>query len=236
MKWYYLALDLFSISFPLIRSFEPKIKYYSKLKFLLPALLFANLIYIPWDIWFTKTGVWGFNQDYLLGYSLFSLPLEEWLFFIVIPYACFFIYEVSLYFFKLKPFVTAPVYHALLALVLLVLGFRNMDQTYTTMVFWGCALTLILANMLIKEARWSYFWLMYGLSLIPFLIVNGALTGAFTPSPVVWYNNSENLGIRLVTIPIEDTIYLLFYLLLIFIVYENLSQKNKSVTIINSND
>ncbi len=25
MKWYYLALDLFSISFPLIRSFEPKL-------------------------------------------------------------------------------------------------------------------------------------------------------------------------------------------------------------------
>ena len=236
MKWYYLALDLFSLSFPLIRSFENKLKFYTKLKYLFPALLFANIIYIPWDIWFTKTGIWGFNQDYLLGYSLFSLPLEEWLFFLVIPYACFFIYEVGLYFFKLKPFNTAPVYHALLALVLLVLGFRNMDQTYTTLTFWGCAFTLILANMLIKEARWNYFWLMYGLSLIPFLLVNGALTGAFTPEPVVWYNNTENLGIRLVTIPIEDTVYLLFYLLLIFIVYENQSRKKEFTVIEPSNN
>jgi lycopene cyclase domain-containing protein len=68
MKWYYLALDLFSLSFPLIRSFENKLKFYTKLKYLFPALLFANIIYIPWDIWFTKTGIWGFNQDYLLGY------------------------------------------------------------------------------------------------------------------------------------------------------------------------
>jgi lycopene cyclase domain-containing protein len=227
MKWYYLALDLFSISFPLIRSFESKIKFYTKFKFLFLGLFFANAIFIPWDIWFTSAGIWGFNQDYLLGYTFLHLPLEEWLFFIVIPYACFFIYEAGLYFIKLKPFITAPVYHALLALGLLVLGFRNMDQTYTTMVFWGCAFTLILANMLIKEARWNYFWLMYGLSLIPFLLVNSALTGAFTPKPVVWYNNAEILGIRLYTIPIEDTVYLLFYLLLIFIVYENQSHKTK---------
>lgn len=220
MKWYYLLLDLLSVSFPLIRSFEPKIRFVSKWKFLFPGILLAGAIYIPWDIWFTVSGVWGFNQDYLVGISFVHLPLEEWLFFLVIPYACFFIFEVGVHFFKLQEFKTAPVYHAVIALVLLVLGYRNMDHTYTSIVCWGAGITLLIANVVIRQARWSYFWVMYGISLVPFLIVNSALTGSFTDKPVVWYNNSENSGIRLGTIPAEDTVYLLFYLLLIFMVYE----------------
>lgn len=226
MKWYYLLLDLFSISFPLIRSFEPKIRFVSKWKYLFPGMLFAGLIYIPWDIWFTRSGVWGFNPDYILGINILHLPLEEWLFFIFIPYACFFIFEVGVYFFKLKEFKTAPVYHAVIALVLLVMGYRHMEQTYTSIVCWGAGISLLIANVVIREARWSYFWAMYGISLVPFLLVNSALTGSFTPKPVVWYNNLENCGIRLGTIPIEDTVYLLFYLLLIFMVYETLYRKD----------
>jgi lycopene cyclase domain-containing protein len=63
------------------------------------------------------------------------------------------------------------------------------------------------------------FYFSYLIILIPFLIVNGILTGAFTPSPVVWYNDSENLGLRIITIPIEDLGYaftMLFGNLMIF--------------------
>ena len=45
---------------------------------------------------------------------------------------------------------------------------------------------------------------------IPFGLVNGVLTSL----PVVWYNDLENLGFRLVSIPVEDTMYNMLMLMM----------------------
>jgi lycopene cyclase domain-containing protein len=37
--------------------------------------------------------------------------------------------------------------------------------------------------------------------------MNGILTGTLIGGQVVWYNDEENLGIRLLTIPLEDLFY-----------------------------
>jgi len=65
------------------------------------------------------------------------------------------------------------------------------------------------------------FLIAYGIMLIPFLIVNGFLTSI----PVVLYNNAENLGIRIYTIPFEDMFYGMLLILMTIVVYENLKQK-----------
>ena len=63
------------------------------------------------------------------------------------------------------------------------------------------------------------------ITLIPFFIVNGVLTGSFIENEVVWYNNAENLNIRMFTIPIEDTVYALCMLLTVFVLLEHFEAK-----------
>ena len=61
--------------------------------------------------------------------------------------------------------------------------------------------------------------------LIPFLIVNGILTGSFIKDEVVWYDDLENLGLRIFTIPIEDAFYGMLLLSLSISIYEYLRKK-----------
>ena len=79
----YLLLDAFTIIGPLSLSFDKKVAYYKDWKYLLPSLLYVSFFYLIWDIWFTEIQVWEFNFQYLLGPTLFNLPIEEYAFFFV---------------------------------------------------------------------------------------------------------------------------------------------------------
>ena len=40
-----------------------------------------------------------------------------------------------------------------------------------------------------------------------FLLSNGILTGSGLENPIVWYDDTENWSLRLMTIPLEDHLY-----------------------------
>ena len=86
----YFWINILSISVPFLVSFHPRIKLYKNWGPLFLAMILAMVPFIVWDIYFTEKGYWGFNPDYLSGTYLFNLPIEEWLFFICIPYSCIF--------------------------------------------------------------------------------------------------------------------------------------------------
>lgn len=217
----YLGLDLFTLSYPLAQSFEWRLEYYRKWKGLFRGILVAGTLFIIWDIAFTHMGVWGFNPRYLSGWYIGNLPVEEWLFFLVVPFACLFLYEVMNFYLKYDPFRTTwRPFSIALAVFLLATGIWHFDKWYTALTFIATGAYLLYLVYGLRVAWLSRFYIGYLVSLIPFLLVNGILTGSFIEDEVVWYNNTENLGIRIFTIPLEDSIYLLLLLLLVTTFYE----------------
>ena len=98
----YFKLLLFTISFPLLASWDKRFNYASKFKFLFPSIFITGSFFIVWDIIFTQNGVWGFSETHTSNINILSLPIEEWLFFIIIPFSCVFIYESVKYFFDIN--------------------------------------------------------------------------------------------------------------------------------------
>ncbi|MBN3521293.1 lycopene cyclase domain-containing protein [Algoriphagus lutimaris] len=220
-KYLYLGVNLFTISFPLVRSFEQRIQYFKNWKFLFPAIFLTGSFFLIWDHWFTKLGVWEFNPTYILGIYFFDLPLEEWLFFLTVPFACVFIYEVLNYFFPtdpLKAFGKPFVY--VMVPFLLGLGFMHLDKLYTSINFLIGAGALVTHFLVFNDKYLGKFLFAYLVHLIPLFLCNGILTGGLTEEPVVIYNNAENLGIRIWTVPVEDTIYSMTLLLMNISFYE----------------
>lgn len=219
-RWYYLGLDVLSIAFPLAASFEPRIAYWRKWRGLFAGMGVMMVVFIIWDALFTAHGVWGFSDRYTLGIRFLHLPIEEWLFFIAIPYSCVYLYEVMRYAVRrdMLGTVAQPLSVALITVLLLV-GLLHLDRLYTAVTFL-CTAALLAVHVLMRTPWLGRFYLGYAVSLIPFFIVNGILTGWLLPEPIVWYNDGENLGIRMNTIPLEDSIYLLFFLLLTITFYE----------------
>jgi len=221
----YLYLDLFTFLGPLILSFDKRVAFFKHWKALGVGLIVMMLVFIPWDINFTENGIWGFNPSYLTGIDFFGLPLEEWLFFIVVPYACIFIYACTNVYIKKDIFRrSAPYIFIGIAVINLVIGFSNLNRAYTSITCLSLAL-LLLYLVWVKAEFLSRFLIAYLIVTIPFLIVNGVLTGTGITEEVVWYNNAENLSIRLFTIPIEDTMYNLLMLLLVVIPYNFIQKK-----------
>ncbi len=219
---YFLILGL-SILYPLAQSFEKRVFMYRKMKFIFPGIFFTALLFIIWDVIFTENRIWGFNHSYTKDWYILGLPLEEWLFFLVIPYCIFFLHEVLRFFVK-KFYIPLFAKYAtwvmvIAALVALPLTWGK-TYTFTTIAF---VLPFLALQLVLKTWKtwFSGFLLTYLVSFIPFIIVNGILTRI----PVVWYNNAENLSTRITTIPVEDFIYLLGMLLPAFTIYQWLLHK-----------
>ena len=227
----YLWLDVLTILFPLLLSFDKKVAFVKDWKSVGVGFLLVGLPFIIWDVFFTKHGVWGFNPDYLVGIDIFNLPLEEVLFFLVVPFSCTFIFACCrAYFAKINFSKFNLVFYAALIVYCIILLINGWGGAYT-MTTVVCAI-LIAPILFINRERLHHLPIAFLISVVPFFLVNGVLTGAVTPEPIVWYNDLENSGIRLITIPMDDIIYAWVILSSFMLIFSRMKKTTKRESLI----
>ncbi len=200
----YAYILLGSLSFPLLFSLFYKDLINHWKSFGISTLSIA-ILFLIWDAVFTKNGVWGFETTYCIGIYFFKMPIEEWLFFFIIPFSSLFIHFALFHSFpKLKLNKNISKYLSSLLIILSVYLISTQHTKAYTLVNFSILACILLTGLIYHQTLLQKFYLSFLIILFPFLIVNGILTGALTETPIVWYNNSENLGIRVGTIPVED--------------------------------
>jgi lycopene cyclase domain-containing protein len=224
MQLNYLTLDILILIFPLIFSFKWMFPYYKNYKPLAASIVIVGGVYIFWDIIVTWRGDWWFNHEYLFdfGFTLGGIPVEEALFFVVVPYSCIFIYENLNFFFKDQEMPFNRIAYYMAAAIFLIAGLIFYHQDYTILALLSVSAFLVIAATWFQDILKSRnFWLYIGISFVAFLIFNYILTSI----PIVLYNPNAIWGGtveqiwygRFITIPFEDFFYnfsmLSFYLL-----------------------
>lgn len=204
----YLLVLFFTIIICFIASFDRRIRFDRHFGAFIKAAVLVAIPFIAWDVWFTAEGVWWFDTNYTLGLVIAGLPLEEWLFFLCIPFSCIFTYYCIDKFFKwewlaglnnLIVFVTV--------VVCSVMALLHYDKIYTLVTAIATLGTLIYLHF-IARAEWiGKASLVFTILMLGFFPVNGVLTGSWIASPIVNYNPGDFLGIRMGTIPVEDAVY-----------------------------
>ncbi len=171
-----------------------------------------------------RIGHWSFNKEHLTGIWIFGIPLEEFLFFITVPYACLFTYEVIVHYFKEWKVPFNRFIYIGSAVLIGASAFLFIDQGYTFVVLICTSLMIMIISLpdgsLFTSRR---FWIYTMITLVLFTTFNMVLTAI----PIVEYSSQHIWGGdglfngRFFTIPLEDffynfsllTIYLFIYLL-----------------------
>ena len=227
MAYTYSLVLFFTVIICFVASFDKRLLFNRHFGAFIKAAVLVAIPFIAWDVWFTAKGVWWFNTDYTLGIVIAGLPLEEWLFFICIPFSCVFTYYCLDKFYKmewLSGFNNLIVF--VTVIVCSVVALLHYDKIYTLVTAIATILTLIYLHFIVS-AKWiGKASFVFTVLMLGFFPVNGVLTGFGLESPIVNYNPNNFLGIRIITIPIEDAVYGYTQFLLVLYFFK-LFSKNK---------
>lgn len=224
MKNYiYLLLTLILILIPIIFSLGKSIRVISKIKNMLPAIIFSGTIFIIWNMRFDELGIWNYNPDYLTGIQILRMPLEAWLFLFGISCYPLFIYEwvkIKFQHFEMPNFFLA------ISLVLFVLfgllAFFSRLELYTFFTFF--LLTIYFGYTIFRnrfKKHFTKFYVAFIIAVIPFIVIKSVLISL----PAFSYNNMHIIGVHIFNVPVEDLGYFFLLFLMNTTIFEYLNER-----------
>jgi lycopene cyclase domain-containing protein len=216
-KHAYVIIPFFSFLGPMIMSFDEKVYFIQYLPAILVAIGIVGALYIIWDVIVTNQGHWSFNDEFVGKTRIAHLPLGEWLFFLLIPYAVIFIYEVVAAYFGIGEFSASSNWiQYLLAGLFVIPAIIWRKKGYTFLAMASSSIFFLVSAIITPGIITAPGYLLFLLfSFIVFVIVNGI----YTSLPTIVYSEKAVLGPRVGSIPIEDFFYNLSYLGLTITVY-----------------
>ena len=221
----YARIDLLVLALPLALSFDRKVAFWRNWPRALAAIAAVGVVFGAWDSWMAARGIWSFNPEYAGTWRFLHLPLGEWLFFACVPYACLFVLACVRAYLRDRAWPVPRRVVVAGAAFFLVLAWRFRELGYTATVFLSAGVALAAMEAVIPATlRSRNFWVAMGLTYLPFLIANGALTGI----PIVLYDDAENLGIRAGSIPVEDFVFSFSMLALAVGVYDGAGKRRNA--------
>lgn len=189
-----------------------------KPSYFLKAVWLPATVYIVWDIFATANSHWAFTDKHVSNIKLLDLPIEEYLFFLVIPLCSVLTYEAVKKVFPSLSFHTKYFYFFLCAYLILGIAIQTIWSLQTETAQPDRISPYYTLITVLAVALFSYYWLRknyhkehlsymllsLAICLVFMVFINGFLTKL--TDPVVTY--SANIGPRLfIDIPVEDFFY-----------------------------
>ena len=219
MKLEYLIFNIIVIAGPLIFGSLKPFYFLDRWRNVLISSIIVAIPFIIWDSLVTGKH-WMFNELYTLDFRLAHLPIEELLFFITVPSACLFTWEMI----KRRSTdsysgIGKIIRFSAFVMPLIGIWLFAIGKQYTGLVFIFLTVAISLDYYLKTDLVFKRRFYFYLFMIIIFtLIFNGYLTWR----PVVLYGESYQISFRVFTIPIEDFAYGLSLIFMCTSIYEKL--------------
>ena len=219
----YLLLLLVFLIIPAVLSTKSKVRFVFQLKYLLPAIIFTEAIFVMWNKRFIELGIWEYNPNYITGIEFLAVPIEEWISFLIIPLSTAYIYEWLKI--KFEKFEQANIFVALSLVIFAFSGVFAYASRQNLFTFFTFFLTAIYLGYMVFRNRFkkhfTKFYMAYFIALLPFFTVSLIMNAL----PVIIYNSDHIKGLAITGVPVEKLGYLFLMLLITISSYEYLNKR-----------
>lgn len=209
-KILFTATNLGVAAAAIVLGFEPQIGFNQHWISAVAALLSSGVLFLTWKILAVRHGDWSYNPAYNGRLRVFGLPWSEIFFLTGVPYAALFLFELVGKFFvqdQLAEVSRLFLVSGSAAFIAAAYIFRRHNFTLLVCLSLSAFLaTLAVGRSYLLGNAGVLIW--YGFSLALVLPIRFLATAL----PVLRYNTQALLGVRVLTLPVEELFYLVAYL------------------------